>query len=104
MVALARWNTASQRTAVVLDFHGYYDTGAIQEEESGFKQIGDEYNFIIAWPNGLDDTVVGGFDAYSWNAVGTVESPGPSGDTCKWAKEGDTGNSMQNLSAFPGRG
>lgn len=79
---------SSQRTAVVLDFHGYYDTGAIQEEQSGFKQIGDEYNFIIAWPNGLDDTVVGGFDAYSWNAVGTVESPGPSGDTCKWAKEG----------------
>jgi poly(3-hydroxybutyrate) depolymerase len=73
---------------MVIDFHGYYDTGPIQEEQSGIKAIADEYNFIAVWPNGLDDTVVAGFDAFSWNAVGTVNSPGPLGDTCKWEQQG----------------
>ena len=54
----------------------------------GIKAIADEYNFIAVWPNGLDDTVVAGFDAFSWNAVGTVNSPGPLGDTCKWEQQG----------------
>jgi poly(3-hydroxybutyrate) depolymerase len=46
-----------QQTAVVIDFHGYYDTGSDQAEQSGIRLVADEYNFIAVWPNGLDDTV-----------------------------------------------
>jgi poly(3-hydroxybutyrate) depolymerase len=34
---------------VVIDFHGYYDTGSNQEEESGVKAIADASNFIAVW-------------------------------------------------------
>ena len=35
-----------QQTALIVDFHGYYDTGGIQAEQSGFKSISDKYNFV----------------------------------------------------------
>jgi hypothetical protein len=50
--------------------------------------VADEKNFIAVWPQGLDDTVIAGQQAFSWNSVGTVESPGPNGDTCKWVERG----------------
>eukprot|EP00041_Stephanoeca_diplocostata_P014452 m.262867 g.262867 ORF g.262867 m.262867 type:complete len:419 (+) comp19700_c0_seq6:150-1406(+) len=73
-----------QPTAVVLDFHGYYDTAEGQEEATGFKVVGNRYNFITVYPHGLDDTVIPGQQANSWNAVGTIDSPGKFGPTCNW--------------------
>lgn len=79
-----------QPSAVVLDFHGYYDNSSIEEEQTGWTEIADEYNFFVVWPNGFDDTIgkLFGTDlqAFSWNAVGTTASPGPLGITCNWTK------------------
>jgi len=93
-----------QQTAVVIDFHGYYDTGQLQAEQSGIKEIADRYNFMAVWPNGLDDTIWEGQDAYSWNAVGTVESPGPFGDTCKWPAADQWNGYACHKSCQPSRG
>ena len=91
-------------TPVLLDFHGYYGSGENQREESGIVGIADEFNFVVVWPDGLDDTVVPGFDAFSWNAVGTVASPGPDGDTCKWAARGVNNGYPCHASCRPSRG
>ena len=52
------------------DFHGYYDTGQLQAEQSGIKEIADRYNFMAVWPNGLDDTI--------WEGQGTCVQTIPS--------------------------
>jgi poly(3-hydroxybutyrate) depolymerase len=72
-------------TPLVLDFHGYSNLADRHEDESGIRDAADTYTFIAVFPEGLDDTEVGNQQAYSWNSVGTVESPGPAGDTCQWA-------------------
>ena len=72
-------------TPLVLDYHGYSNQAERHADESGIQEAADEFNFIAVFPQGLDDTEQGNQQAYSWNSVGTVESPGPQGDTCRWA-------------------
>lgn len=79
-----------QPVPLVVDFHGYYNTAEDQEEATGFKRIADERDFIVVWPQGLDDTVIPLQDAYSWNAGGVTSSPGRFGPVCNWTAA--TGN------------
>jgi polyhydroxybutyrate depolymerase len=46
---------------LVVDFHAWGDTGAVQRFGSGFLQRSDEEGFLAAWPTGLER---------SWNAGG----------------------------------
>lgn len=73
---------AFQEVMLVLDFHGYSGSAINQEEESGWRSISDKYNFIVVWPDGVDDTIGKLFDvqlpckdvqSQSWNTVLTCD-------------------------------
>ena len=72
-------------TPLVFDYHGYSNQADRHEDESGVRDMANEVGFIAVFPEGLDDTDANNQQAYSWNSVGTVASPGPAGDTCQWA-------------------
>jgi hypothetical protein len=70
-------------TPLVLDIHGYSSNAKEQSERTWLDRVADQENFIIAYPDGMDDTFEGdGEGEKGWNAVGTTESPGLLGPTC----------------------
>jgi poly(3-hydroxybutyrate) depolymerase len=79
------WYDEFAQTPIVFDFHGYSNRAERHEDESGIRDMADEQTFIAVFPEGLDDTERANQQAYSWNSVGTVASPGPLGDTCMYA-------------------
>jgi poly(3-hydroxybutyrate) depolymerase len=47
--------TGTSAVPLVLDFHGLGGNGAGQKALSGFAALSDQDNFVIAWPNGIDN-------------------------------------------------
>ena len=55
-----------------------------QEEEkgAGISDYADDLGFISVTPQGMNDNSHSGGPWYSWNTVGSTQSPGPLGQTC----------------------
>ncbi len=47
--------TGTSPVPLVLDFHGLGGDGAGQKALSGFAALSDQEQFVIAWPNGIDN-------------------------------------------------
>eukprot|EP01050_Picozoa_sp_SAG11_P021109 SAG11_NODE_3692_length_2277_cov_1.606979_1_plen_131_part_00 len=45
-------------TPLVFDIHGYSSGGNNQREQSWVSRVADAENFIVVYPDGLDDTAV----------------------------------------------
>eukprot|EP00746_Dinoflagellata_sp_MGD_P129040 gnl/MRDRNA2_/MRDRNA2_63299_c0_seq2.p1 gnl/MRDRNA2_/MRDRNA2_63299_c0~~gnl/MRDRNA2_/MRDRNA2_63299_c0_seq2.p1 ORF type:complete len:538 (+),score=70.55 gnl/MRDRNA2_/MRDRNA2_63299_c0_seq2:153-1616(+) len=53
-----------------------------EEQGCGIGLYADEGGFISVTPQGMNDNPSWGGPWYSWNAVGSTQSPGPAGPTC----------------------
>jgi polyhydroxybutyrate depolymerase len=51
----------STAVPLVIDMHGFTSTASAQRSVSGFRAVSDQQGFIIAWPQGANN---------SWNAFG----------------------------------
>jgi polyhydroxybutyrate depolymerase len=69
-------------TALVLQHHGWGMTAQSEQKGSGIADYADAQNYIAVFPQGSGDNTHNGGPWYSWNAVGTTQSPGPAGATC----------------------
>ena len=58
------------------------ETGRPRVAAMGITDYADEFNYISVTAQGGNDNSNWGGPWYSWNAVGTTQSPGPGGDTC----------------------
>lgn len=73
----------SRPTPLVFDIHGYTSNSQDQRERTGMDVVADEEQFIVVYPDGLDDAFLSnGNDEKGWNSGGTVGSPGLLGPTC----------------------
>lgn len=61
---------------------GWGMSAASEESGAGITALSDTYGFISVTAQGGDDNSNRGGPWYSWNAVGTTQSPGPGGYTC----------------------
>ncbi len=52
---------------LVVDLHGFTGDPGLQRELSGFAELADKDEFIVAWPYGIDDSWNGGGDEWSTN-------------------------------------
>merc|ERR1719160_2247822 len=53
-----------------------------EEKGCGITLYADQNGFISVTPQGMNDNPNYGRPWYSWNCVGTTQSPGPGGPTC----------------------
>jgi hypothetical protein len=70
-------------TALVLNTHGWGNSGAEEERDSGVREMAVKHNFLALFPDGLaDNSRAPGGGKRSWNCVGSTASPGSKGPTC----------------------
>lgn len=67
---------------LVTQHHGWGLSAKSEERGSGISIYAEEYGYIAVYPQGSDDNTHSGGPWYSWNAVGSTQSPGPNGPTC----------------------
>eukprot|EP00440_Ansanella_granifera_P039911 gb/GFBE01043287.1/.p1 GENE.gb/GFBE01043287.1/~~gb/GFBE01043287.1/.p1 ORF type:complete len:577 (+),score=93.70 gb/GFBE01043287.1/:1-1731(+) len=70
---------------VILQFPGWGMSAKVEENGAGISALADRLGYISVTPQGKDDNDNWGGPWYSWNAVGSTQSPGPAGPTCTWA-------------------
>ncbi len=61
---------------------GWGMSAASEESGAGISALADQYGFISVTAQGGDDNPNRGGPWYSWNVVGSTQSPGPAGYTC----------------------
>eukprot|EP00040_Diaphanoeca_grandis_P040192 m.261564 g.261564 ORF g.261564 m.261564 type:complete len:387 (+) comp42424_c0_seq1:147-1307(+) len=74
--------TISTPIPFLVSFHGWRSSGIVQQISDQFGIVGEEENFVVAWPDGHGDHRSGTGVWNSWHGVGSAESPGPEGATC----------------------
>lgn len=67
---------------LVTQHHGWGMTASSEQSGSGIAEYADAKGYIAVFPQGDGDNTHRGGPWYSWNAVGTTQSPGPAGATC----------------------
>merc|ERR1719453_1528314 len=67
---------------LIVHHHGWGMSMTAEEAGAGITALADQKNFISITPQGPGDNTHNGGPWYSWNAVGTTQSPGPAGPTC----------------------
>ena len=67
---------------LILQHPGWGLTAMAEELGAGITSYADEYGFISVTPQGMNDNTHSGGPWYSWNVVGSTQSPGPQGATC----------------------
>lgn len=78
-------------TPVILQHPGWGMSASQEERGAGITDYAESRNFISITPQGANDNPNRWGPWYSWNAVGTTQSPGPAGATCT-SKASDTSN------------
>lgn len=76
LLHLPKGYDANKPTPVVLAFHGWKETAATMEADSGLSDKADQAGFIVVYPNGLGQV-------QSWNAGTCCGSSGDDVDFCK---------------------
>jgi poly(3-hydroxybutyrate) depolymerase len=69
-------------TPLVLQHPGWGMDAKSEEKGAGITDFADSKGFISVTPQGMNDNNNYGGPWYSWNAVGSTQSPGPAGATC----------------------
>jgi len=67
---------------LILQHPGWGMTASTEERGAGIQAFAEAEGFISVTPQGMGDNQNSGGPWYSWNAVGTTQSPGPAGPTC----------------------
>jgi len=67
---------------LIIHHHGWGLTAKAEEKGAGIAALADKLGVIVVTPQGMGDNTHAGGPWYSWNAVGSTQSPGPGGDTC----------------------
>lgn len=67
---------------LIVHHHGWGLTAKAEEKGAGIAALADKLGVIVVTPQGMGDNTHAGGPWYSWNAVGSTQSPGPGGDTC----------------------
>lgn len=67
---------------LILQFPGWGVSAAVEEKGAGITQRADSLGYISVTPQGMNDNSHWGGPWYSWNAVGSTQSPGKAGPTC----------------------
>lgn len=67
---------------VILQHPGWGVSAKSEETGSGVALYAESLGFIAVFPQGADDNTNRGGPWYSWNAVGSTQSPGQAGATC----------------------
>ena len=75
----------SKPLPLILQHPGWGMTAASEEKGAGITDYADDLNFISVTPQGMNDNDAFGGPWYSWNCVGSTDSPGPGGPTCTQA-------------------
>jgi len=70
---------------IILQFPGWTMSAKQEEAGAGITARADHLGFISVTPQGAGDNSNYGGPWYSWNAVGSTQSPGPAGPTCTQA-------------------
>jgi len=70
---------------IILQFPGWTMSAKQEEAGAGITARADELGYISVTPQGKGDNDNWGGPWYSWNAVGTTQSPGPGGPICTQA-------------------
>mmetsp|Transcript_55802 Transcript_55802/g.180896 ORF Transcript_55802/g.180896 Transcript_55802/m.180896 type:complete len:613 (+) Transcript_55802:229-2067(+) len=70
---------------IIFQFPGWGMSAKDEESGCGITARADELNFISVTPQGTNDNPSSGGPWYSWNAVGSTQSPGKAGPTCTQA-------------------
>ena len=61
--------TGSSALPLIIDFHGIYQSAAVERKTSGFKALSEKAGFIVAYPEGIETLLQSGLSAgQSWNA------------------------------------
>jgi poly(3-hydroxybutyrate) depolymerase len=68
--------------ALIVHHPGWGLSASAEEAGAGISILSDSRHFISVTAQGPGDNTHGGGPWYSWNAVGTTQSPGPAGPTC----------------------
>jgi len=67
---------------LILQHPGWGMNAKTEESGAGITSWAESKGFISVTPQGMDDNMNYGGPWYSWNAVGTTQSPGAAGATC----------------------
>jgi len=67
---------------LILQHPGWGMSASSEDAGAGISKYADAKGFISVTPQGMNDNTHNGGPWYSWNAVGTTQSPGPGGATC----------------------
>lgn len=67
---------------LIVQHHGWGMTAKAEESGGGIQKYADEKGYIAVHPQGQGDNTHAGGPWYSWNAVGSTQTPGPGGPTC----------------------
>ena len=67
---------------LIVHHHGWGLTAEAEEKGAGITALADKLGFISVTPQGMNDHSHAGGPWYSWNVVGSTDSPGPAGATC----------------------
>mmetsp|Transcript_43713 Transcript_43713/g.107571 ORF Transcript_43713/g.107571 Transcript_43713/m.107571 type:complete len:543 (+) Transcript_43713:69-1697(+) len=67
---------------VIFDHPGWGDSAKSETAGAGLELHADERGYIAVTPQGMDDNTSPWGPWYSWNTVGSTQSPGPAGPTC----------------------
>ena len=67
---------------LVLQHPGWGMSAQQEEKGAGITTYAEKEGFISVTPQGMNDNPNYGGPWYSWNAVGSTQSPGPAGATC----------------------
>jgi len=72
----------SEPMPLIIQHPGWGMSAASEETGCGISSYADSLGFISVTAQGMNDNPNFGGPWYSWNAVGTTQSPGPAGPTC----------------------
>ena len=67
---------------LILQHPGWGLDAKAEEAGAGITALAEDLRFISVTPQGMNDNEAKGGPWYSWNAVGSTDSPGPAGPTC----------------------
>jgi len=67
---------------IIFQHPGWGMAAVYEEQGAGITLYAESLGFISVTPQGMDDNNNRGGPWFSWNAVGTSQSPGPGGPTC----------------------
>lgn len=67
---------------LVTQHNGWGLSAKSEEAGSGITTYAEQYGYIAVYPQGANDNTHRGGPWYSWNAVGSTQSPGPKQATC----------------------